>query len=190
MSHEIRTPMNGVMSMAEMLEQTDLSADQREMSKVIRASAESLMTILNDILDFSKIEAGRIEFERLPIDVGDVVEEAAELIAARADEKGLDLVVDLDPALPSQIAGDPTRIRQIVLPAMVPGGPLALLAEFRENNVSFTGKPITLETDTPIEKAQAAPRSHFQRGSSGTKGEEVAEASGSRMRSSPLESAK
>jgi PAS domain S-box-containing protein len=115
MSHEIRTPMNGVMSMAEMLEQTDLSADQREMSKVIRASAESLMTILNDILDFSKIEAGRIEFERLPIDVGDVVEEAAELIAARADEKGLDLVVDLDPALPSQIAGDPTRIRQIVL---------------------------------------------------------------------------
>ena len=62
-----------------------------------------------------QIEAGRIEFERLPIDVGDVVEEAAELIAARADEKGLDLVVDLDPALPSQIAGDPTRIRQIVL---------------------------------------------------------------------------
>jgi len=115
MSHEIRTPMNGVMSMAEMLEQTDLSADQREMSKVIRGSAEALMTILNDILDFSKIEAGRIELEALPIDIGEVAEDAAELIAARADEKGLDFVVSIDPALPSRIAGDPVRIRQIVL---------------------------------------------------------------------------
>jgi PAS domain S-box-containing protein len=115
MSHEIRTPMNGVMSMAEMLDQTELNADQREMSKVMRASAEALLTILNDILDFSKIEAGRIELERLPIDIGDVVEEAAELIAPRADERGIDLVVDIDPRLPGQIVGDPTRIRQIVL---------------------------------------------------------------------------
>jgi PAS domain S-box-containing protein len=115
MSHEIRTPMNGVMSMAEMLDQTELSADQRDMTKVIRNSAEALMTILNDILDFSKIEAGKLQFERLPLDIGDVIEEAAELIAARADEKGLDLVVEVDPALPARIAGDPTRIRQIVL---------------------------------------------------------------------------
>ncbi len=115
MSHEIRTPMNGVMSMAEMLDQTELSVDQREMSKVIRSSAEALLTILNDILDFSKIEAGRIEFERLPLDIGDVVEEAVELIAARTDEKGLDLVVEIDPKLPARILGDPTRIRQIVL---------------------------------------------------------------------------
>ncbi|MBN9497262.1 MAG: PAS domain S-box protein [Alphaproteobacteria bacterium] len=115
MSHEIRTPMNGVMSMAEMLDQTELSADQREMSKVIRGSAEALMTILNDILDFSKIEAGRLEFERLPLDIGDVVEEAAELIASRADEKGLDLIVEVDPSMPARIAGDPTRLRQIVL---------------------------------------------------------------------------
>ena len=115
MSHEIRTPMNGVMAMAEMLDQTELNVDQREMTKVIRGSADALMTILNDILDFSKIEAGRLEFERLPLDIGEVVEEAAELIAARADEKGLDLIVEVDPALPARIAGDPTRIRQVVL---------------------------------------------------------------------------
>jgi PAS domain S-box-containing protein len=115
MSHEIRTPMNGVMAMAEMLDQTDLTADQRSMSSVIRASAESLMTILNDILDFSKIEAGKLDMESIPFDVGETVEEAAELVAARVDEKGLELIVDIDPNLPESILGDPTRVRQVVL---------------------------------------------------------------------------
>ena len=115
MSHEIRTPMNGVMAMAEMLDQTDLTADQRSMSSVIRTSAESLMTILNDILDFSKIEAGKLDLESIPFDVGETVEEAAELVAARVDEKGLELIVDIDPNLPESILGDPTRVRQVVL---------------------------------------------------------------------------
>ena len=127
MSHEIRTPMNGVMAMAEMLDQTDLSADQRSMSSVIRSSADSLMTILNDILDFSKIEAGKLELESIPFDLGDTIEEAAELVAVRADEKAIELVVEIDPRLPSSVLGDPTRVRQIVL-------------NFLSNAIKFTEK--------------------------------------------------
>jgi len=115
MSHEIRTPMNGVMSMAELLDQTPLTEDQRGMSGVIRQSAAALLTIINDILDFSKIEAGRLEIERVPFSLAEVVEGTAELIGARAEDRGLELVVDADPALPDRLEGDPTRIRQILL---------------------------------------------------------------------------
>jgi len=118
MSHEIRTPMNGVMSMAEMLEQTKLSSDQRSMSQVIRGSARALLTIINDILDFSKIEAGKLDIESVEFSLLDVVEGAGELIAGRADEKGLELVVDLDPSIPDRLIGDPTRLRQILLNLM------------------------------------------------------------------------
>ncbi len=118
MSHEIRTPMNGVMSMAEMLEQTKLSSDQRSMSQVIRGSARALLTIINDILDFSKIEAGKLDIEAVEFSLLDVVEGAGELIAGRADEKGLAFVVDLDPRIPDQLIGDPTRLRQILLNLM------------------------------------------------------------------------
>ena len=115
MSHEIRTPMNGVMSMAELLDQTDLTEDQRGMSTVIRQSATALLTIINDILDFSKIEAGRLEIERVAFSLADLVEGTAELVGARADERGLALVVDADPELPDRFEGDPTRIRQVLL---------------------------------------------------------------------------
>ncbi|CAK0757549.1 Histidine kinase [Azospirillaceae bacterium] len=115
MSHEIRTPMNGVMSMAELLDQTELTEDQRSMSAVIRQSAAALLTIINDILDFSKIEAGRLEIEQTPFSLVDLVEGTAELVSARADERAIELLVDLDPALPDRVEGDPTRIRQILL---------------------------------------------------------------------------
>ena len=115
MSHEIRTPMNGVMSMAELLDQTELTEEQRGLSTVIRQSAAALLTIINDILDFSKIEAGRLEIERVPFSLIDVVEGTAELVSAKADERGLDLVVDIDPTLPDHLIGDPTRIRQVLL---------------------------------------------------------------------------
>jgi PAS domain S-box-containing protein len=118
MSHEIRTPMNGVMSMAEMLDQTDLSHDQRSMSSVIRASAQALLTIINDILDFSKIEAGKLDIERVPFSLAEVVEGAGELIAPRTEDRGIELIVDLDPAIPDGLIGDPTRLRQILLNLM------------------------------------------------------------------------
>jgi signal transduction histidine kinase/HPt (histidine-containing phosphotransfer) domain-containing protein/ActR/RegA family two-component response regulator len=115
MSHEIRTPMNGVMSMAEMLELTRLDADQQRMAKVIRESAGALLTVINDILDFSKIEAGKLDIETIPFSLSDAVEGVGELLAPRADDRGLDLVVDIDPALAERRLGDPTRLRQILL---------------------------------------------------------------------------
>jgi len=115
MSHEIRTPMNGVTAMAEMLDQTELNDDQHGMVAIIRSSALALLTIINDILDFSKIEAGKLDIEAIELSVADVVEEAAELVAGRAEEKGLEIAVDLDPTLPDRLVGDPTRLRQVLL---------------------------------------------------------------------------
>ncbi|MEQ9200019.1 MAG: ATP-binding protein, partial [Rhodospirillales bacterium] len=115
MSHEIRTPMNGVMSMAELLDQTALDDDQRGMTTIIRQSSSALLGIINDILDLSKIEAGRLDIEMLKIDPGEITKDAGDLLALRAEEKGLHLVVDIDPRLPRRLKGDPTRLRQILL---------------------------------------------------------------------------
>ncbi len=115
MSHEIRTPMNGVMTMAELLHQTDLSGEQRSMTKVIRDSAQALLGIIDDILDFSKIEAGKLELESIELSPLLVVESIVELLAPRADDRGLDLVAFVDPMLPDRVMGDPARLRQILL---------------------------------------------------------------------------
>lgn len=115
MSHEIRTPMNGVMSMAELLGLTRLDGEQRRMAKIITDSATALLTIINDILDFSKIEAGRLEIETVEFSLMDVVNGSAELLAPRAEDKGLELIVDIDPGLIDGRMGDPTRLRQILL---------------------------------------------------------------------------
>jgi signal transduction histidine kinase/CheY-like chemotaxis protein/HPt (histidine-containing phosphotransfer) domain-containing protein len=115
MSHEIRTPMNGVMSMAEMLELTPLNGEQHRMARVIRESAQALLTVINDILDFSKIEAGKLDLERVDFSLAATVDGVGELLAPRADEKMLDLVVDLDPQLADRRIGDPTRLRQVLL---------------------------------------------------------------------------
>ncbi|MBI1208343.1 MAG: PAS domain S-box protein [Azospirillum sp.] len=115
MSHEIRTPMNGVVAMAELLEQTSLSRDQRGMARVIRESAGALLAIINDLLDFSKIEVGRLELEMVELSLLDITEGVAELVASRAAEKGLDLVVTVQPGVPDRRRGDPLRLRQILL---------------------------------------------------------------------------
>ncbi|CAO3376186.1 ATP-binding protein [Azospirillum argentinense] len=118
MSHEIRTPMNGVTAMAEMLDQTDLTEEQHGMLGVIRSSAQALLIIINDILDFSKIEAGKMEIESVPFSPLEVVEESAELVAGRIEEKGLQLSVDVGPGVPDRLTGDPTRVRQILINLM------------------------------------------------------------------------
>jgi len=114
MSHEIRTPMNGVIGTAGLLLDTRLSLLQRRYAETIQSSAEHLMTVLNDILDFSRLQSGEILYERVPFNVESEVATIAQLFAAAAAEKQVDLVCSFAPGLPPRVSGDPGRFRQIL----------------------------------------------------------------------------
>ncbi|MCY1126516.1 response regulator [Frigidibacter sp. RF13] len=115
MSHEIRTPLNGIIGMSTLLSGTPLTEEQRDFSDTIATAADTLLTIISDILDFSKVEAGALELERTPMDLTETIESAAELVAAKASEKGIELACRIDPDVPIAVYGDPIRLKQILM---------------------------------------------------------------------------
>jgi two-component system, sensor histidine kinase and response regulator len=115
MSHEIREPMNGVIGMARLLLDTPLSEDQRGFVEAVHDSGQALLTIINDSLDLSRVEAGRLELDRIDFDLRTVLERVIAVVMPRARDKGLELRLLIDPAVPGAVRGDPGRIRQICL---------------------------------------------------------------------------
>ena len=115
MSHEIRTPMNAIIGIADLLAKTPLSSEQNKYVQIFRRAGDNLLHIINDILDLSKVEASQLEMERTGFSLNDLLEKVTEMVAVRAHEKGLALVCEIAPKVPTALVGDPTLLSQVLL---------------------------------------------------------------------------
>ncbi len=114
MSHEIRTPMNGIIGMSNLLDQEPLDPKHRQMNRLVASSAESLLGIIDDVLDFSKIESGKMRIEEVDFNLSNILEQVSTLLSVNAEKKHVSLRCSVDPTLPRNLKGDPTRMRQVV----------------------------------------------------------------------------